>query len=199
LAGGRSADRVEGIVRAMGGDRRITVQEYDRMVERGDFVGVPRIELLAGEIIQKPQPGPRCAESIVSLGELLYQACGTRLRAARQIPILLDDESEPEPDLLVFRPRKWETHLTPGEVLLVVEVADSSIDYDRNRKFPRYAAAGIPEAWLFDVFGAILERHSEPFEGRYRRVEAARRGESLSSTVLPGLTLAVDDILAGGR
>lgn len=176
--------------------RLVTVQEYDRMVERGDFVGVPRIELLAGEIIQKPQPGPRCADIIGNLGDLLHQACGKTWCVSRQIPILLDPESEPEPDLLAFRPRKWETHLTPGEVLLVIEVADSSIDYDRNRKFPRYAAAGIPEAWLFDIFAGILKRHTEPFEGRYRRVEAARRGEAPTSTTLPGLKLAVDDILA---
>ena len=111
-------------------------------------------------------------------------------------PFLLDDESQPEPDLVVYRRRKRETHPTPDDILLLVEVADSSLDYDRNRKFPRYAAAGIPEAWLFDVFAGILERHTEPFEGRYRRVEAARRGEALISTTLPGLTLAVDDILA---
>jgi Uma2 family endonuclease len=116
-----------------------------------------------------------------------------------QIPILLDDDSQPEPDLVVYLDREWTTHPTPDGILLVVEVADSSLVYDRDRKFPRYAAAGIAEAWLFDVFGAILERHSEPFEGRYRRVETARRGESLSSTVLSGLTLTVNEILAGGR
>jgi len=88
------------------------------------------------------------------------------------------------------------THPTPGDILLVVEVADRSLDYDRNRKFPRYAAAGIPEAWLFDVFAGVLERHTEPYEGRYRHLVTARRGEALASTTLPDLSLAVDAILA---
>ena len=109
---------------------------------------------------------------------------------------MLDPTSEPEPDLLVFRTRQRAAHLTADDILLVIEVSDSSLTYDRERKFPRYAAADIPEAWIFDVFAGILERHTEPFEGRYRRVETVRSGESLPSTTLPALILAVDDILA---
>jgi Uma2 family endonuclease len=110
-------------------------------------------------------------------------------------PILLDDESEPDPDLTVFRRRKRTTHPLPADLLLLVEVSDTTLDYVRNWKFPRYAAAGIPEAWLFDVVAGILERHTEPYEGRYRHLVTARRGETLSSTTLPGVSLAVDEIL----
>jgi Uma2 family endonuclease len=110
-------------------------------------------------------------------------------------PILLDDESEPDPDLNVFRRRKRTTHPSTADILLLVEVADTMLDYVRDWKFPRYTAAGIPEAWLFDVFAGVLERHTDPYEGRYRPIVTVRRGESLPSTTLPGVSLAVDDIM----
>jgi Uma2 family endonuclease len=81
-------------------------------------------------------------------------------------------------------------------VLMVIEVADTSRDYDRNAKFPRYGAAGIPEAWLFDLVGERIERHTEPGPHGYRQIALAGRGETLTSTVLPGLTFAADALLA---
>jgi len=173
-----------------------TAQEYAKMAEFGIFPAEVRVELLAGEIIEQAKVSPLCARCVVNLTELLHNADAENHRVGVSIPLLLDERSVPEPDLMVYRRRKRETHPTPDDILLVIEVADSSLDYDRNRKFPRYAAAGIPEAWLFDIFAGVLERHTAPFEGRYRRVEAARQGESLTSTTVPGLTLAVDDILA---
>jgi Uma2 family endonuclease len=77
----------------------------------------------------------------------------------------------------------------------VIEVADTSLAYDRNVKLPLYAAASIPESWLYDVGAAAIERHSQPRNRRYRLVALAGRGESLTSTVLPAVTLSVDDIL----
>jgi Uma2 family endonuclease len=176
--------------------RRFTVQEYEQMIAAGVLREGERVELLEGEIITMAAMGLRHATCLDNITDTVYEHKVPGLRISVQRPILLDDESEPEPDLLVFRRRKRTTHPTPQDILFVVEGADRTIDYDRNRKFPRYAAAGIPEAWLFDVNAGILERHTEPFEGRYRRVEAARRGETLTSTTLPGLILAVDDILA---
>jgi Uma2 family endonuclease len=176
--------------------RRFTVQEYEQIVAAGVLREGERVELLEGEIITMAAMGLRHATCLGNITDVVYDHKTPGLGIGVQRPILLDGESEPGPDLFVFRRRKRTTHPTPQDILFVVEVADSTIDYDRNRKFPRYAAAGIPEAWLFDVSAGILERHTEPFEGRYRRVEAARRGETLASTTLPGLTLAVDDILA---
>lgn len=176
--------------------RRFTVEEYEQMLTAGVLREGERIELLGGEIVAMAAIGLPHAQCMVNIDYLVKRQAPDACRVGVQIPILLDDESQPEPDVVVYRRRKRETHPTPDDILLVVEVADSSLDYDRNRKFPRYAAAGIPEAWLFDIFAGILERRTEPFEGRYRRVEAARQGESLTSTTVPGLTLAVDDILA---
>lgn len=79
-------------------------------------------------------------------------------------------------------------------MLLLIEVADSSIDYDRNRKMPRYASAGILESWLVDVTAQTIARYSEPHGGRYQQVAIAQRGQTLDSVVLPTVTIAVDRI-----
>ncbi len=138
----------------------------------------------------------RHAACLVHCDYLLKRQVPDEYRVGVLTPILLDDMSEPEPDLVVYQPRRRTTPPTPGDILLVVEIADSSLDYDRNQKFPRYAAAGIPEAWLLDLTTGILERHSAPYAGRYRHVVTAQAGESLDSLVLPGLSLPLDDILA---
>jgi Uma2 family endonuclease len=171
-----------------------TVQEYEQLVASGFFAKRGRVELLGGEIVEMAAMGLPHANSMVNLDYMLKRQTPADCRVGVQIPILLDHESEPEPDLVVYRRRKRETHPTPAEILLVVEVSDSTLEYDRNQKFPRYAA-GIPEAWLFDVGAAILERHTNPYEGRYRHLVTARRGESLASTTLPDVSLAVDEIL----
>lgn len=172
-----------------------TVQEYEQLVTTGFFAGRGRVELLGGEIVEMAAMGLSHATRIVNLDYMLKRQTPADCRVGVQIPILLDDESEPEPDLVVYHRRKRTTHPAPADILLLVEVSDTTLDYDRNQKFPRYAAAGIPEAWLFDVVAGVLERHTEPYEGRYRHLVTARRGETLASTTLPDVSLAVDDIL----
>ena len=81
----------------------------------------------------------------------------------------------------------------------MVEIVDTSLAYDRDRKFPRYSEADLPESWLLDVFTSVLERHTVPYAGRYRELVTARRGESLSSTTVPGLILSVDEIVHEGE
>ncbi|HEY8598877.1 MAG TPA: Uma2 family endonuclease [Thermomicrobiales bacterium] len=175
---------------------QFTVHQYDQMVAAGVFDENTRVELLDGEIIVMAAMGVRHATCLVNFDYLLKRQVPREYRVAGQIPILLDDMSEPEPDLVVYRPRRRTTPPIPADILLVVEIADSSLDYDRNQKFPRYAAAGIPEAWLLDLTAGILERHSAPYAGRFRSVVTVRADESLDSTVLPGLSLPVDEILA---
>ena len=176
--------------------RRFTAREYERMVAAGIFVERGRVELLEGEIIEMAAMGVAHATCLNNFDYLLKRQVPDSYRVNVQVPILLDDSSEPEPDLVVYHRRKRSTHPTPDEIVLVVEIADRSLDYDWNRKFPRYAAAGIPEAWLFDVFAGVLERHTDPYAGRYRQVTTARGGETLASTMLPDVHLAVEAILA---
>jgi len=117
-----------------------------------------------------------------------------------QDPIRLDDETMPQPDFAIVRDRRYrDGHPTPLDIVTVFEVADSSRAYDRGLKFPRYAAAGIAEAWLVDLTGNLVERHSDPCDGAYRQVVTARAGETLASTVLADLIIPVDTVLGIGE
>lgn len=174
--------------------RRFTVAEFERMGEAGIFGEDDRVELLAGEIVTMSPIKELHVLVVNRLGYRLYRAVGDDLTVSVQNPIRLGEHDEPLPDLAVLRGADRGL-ADAADVLLVMEVADSSRDYDRNRKLPRYAAAGIPESWLFDLVAGIAERHTDPHDGLYRRVALARRGESLESTVLPGLTINVGDIL----
>jgi len=176
--------------------RRFTVEDYHRMAEAGILGEDDRVELIAGEIVEMSPVGGRHVEAVSRFTRLLSRQVGDGMLVNVQSPIRLTNDGEPEPDLAVVRDRAYGGELpTAADVLLVIEVADTSLAYDRNVKLPLYAAAGIPEAWLYDVGAAAIERHSEPRNGRYRLVALAGRGESLTSTVLPAVTLSVDDIL----
>jgi Uma2 family endonuclease len=115
-----------------------------------------------------------------------------------QNPVRLSRHSEPQPDLLLLRYREDEYesgHPGPDNVLLVVEVADTTVASDRRVKLPKYAAAGIPEAWLVNLPRNSIEVHREPRDGRYQQVTVYRRGDSITLLTLPDITVSVDAIL----
>ena len=178
---------------------RFTVDDYHRMAEAGILSEDDRVELIDGEIVRMSPIGNRHAWCVRRLVQLLTRRTGDHEAIVdSQNPIRLGPYSEPQPDVVVLRFREdyYPEHPTPTDVLLVIEVADTSLAYDRQVKLPLYAQAGIPEVWLVDLTGDAIERHSEPSEGGYRRVERVGRGETLVSLSLPSLTLRVDDVLA---
>jgi len=176
--------------------RTFTAAEYERMIEIGILSEDERIELLGGEICAMSPIGVRHAYTVRTLTNLFVKHVGHAAIIDVQNPIRLDDDSMPLPDIAVLHPRNYSSALpTPADVLLLIEVADSSLAYDRGMKFPRYAAAGIPEAWLVDLTAEIVERHTEPRDGLYRQITIARAGDTLASTVLPELTIAVSAVL----
>ena len=127
---------------------------------------------------------------------LLSRQLGDDALVSVQNPLRLSDDDEPQPDLAVLRDRDYGDAVpTAADALLVIEVADTSRDADRNTKLPLYAAAGIAEAWLVDLVAESIERHTEPRANGYRLIARAGRGESLASTVLPALTLVADAVL----
>jgi Uma2 family endonuclease len=176
--------------------RRFTVAEYQRMGEVGIFAEDDRVELIAGEMYQMSPIGIRHARCVNRLNRILSRMAGPDMLVGVQNPIYPSDESAPQPDLSIIYDRDpgalWPI---PADILLVIEVSDSTLAYDRGTKLPLYAAAGIAEAWLVDLAAATLERHTEPRDGLYSLVARARPGESLASTVLPTLTIPVADIL----
>lgn len=178
--------------------RRFTVEEYYRMAEAGILAEDDRVELLDGEIVQMSPIGSRHAGTVARLSELLRDAVGKRALVWVQNPIRLSDTSEPQPDVCLLRPREdyfTRSHPRPQDVLLVIEVAETSLRYDREVKLPAYARARIPEAWLFDLEGDRLHQFRDPSEDGYRSCHEYGRGEVIVGDALPGLRIPVDEIL----
>jgi Uma2 family endonuclease len=178
--------------------RRFTVDEYYRMAEANILSEDDRVELLEGEIMQMTPIGSRHAACVDRLNMLLGSRCGQQAIVRVQNPIRLDEHSEPQPDvaLLRFRPDFYaQAHPRPEEVLLLVEVAETSTEFDRQVKVPLYAQAGISEVWLVDLAGECLTVYVKPSARVYEQVQRFERGETISPQALPELKLDVTKIL----
>lgn len=176
----------------------ITVEVYHFMAERGAFAPDERVELLDGEIREMSPIGSLHARCVNLLTEFLNRVFAGRYIVSSQNPIVLDDLSEPQPDIALLRRREdfYKSALpSANEVALVIEVADSSVAFDRYRKFPNYASAGIPEAWLIDLESELVEVHFQPKEDTYGMVKIYRRGEDAASETMPELSIGVDELL----
>jgi Uma2 family endonuclease len=178
--------------------RRFSVDDYHRMAEAGILGEDDRVELVAGEIVQMSPIGSRHAACVKRLNRLLSARLGEDVLIGIQDPVALAGDLEPQPDVSILRAREddYAQELPgPHDVLLVIEVAETSLAYDREVKLPLYAAQGIAEAWLVNLADEVLERHTEPSPRGYRLVARAGRGEELASTVLPSLSLQAGSIL----
>ena len=177
---------------------RFTLDEYHRMALAGVLHEDDRVELLDGQIVQMTPIGVRHAACVNRVNALITGLTGTRATVSIQNPLIVGEHEEPQPDIAVLRYRAdgYQTgHPRALDTLLVVEVADTSLAYDRDVKIPLYARAGIPEAWLVDLTTDRIGVHREPHAGRYTDVRSASPGDILSPVRLPAVTLAVSDIL----
>lgn len=176
-------------------DRRFTVDEYHRMAEAGIIGPDERVELIDGRIVAMNPIGSPHAWCVKRVNRA-FARLGDRVMLSIQDPLRLDDNGEPEPDVAVLRPDAPEDrHPGPGDVLLVVEVADTSLAYDRGTKAPLYVRHGIPELWIVDLGGERVEVHREPSPSGYRLVRALGRGQRASPLFAPDLVVEVDAIL----
>ena len=174
--------------------RAFTVDEYQRLGEAGIIGAHERVELIAGRIVEMDPIGPGHIWSVNRLNRAFAGRPGVVVSV--QNPIRLDDRSEPEPDLVVLRADAVQDRTpSPRDALLVVEVADSSLGYDRGTKRPLYARAGIAELWIADLGGERIEVHREPSPAGYRTVRLFVRGERLAPAFAPDLPIEVDAIL----
>lgn len=166
------------------------------MGEAGILRDDERVELIYGEVVEMNPIGSRHAACVRELNWLLSKQLGDEFRVGVQNPVRLDSGLEPQPDLAVVRARDYGGALPgPEDVLLLIEVADTSLAYDRGVKLTTYAEAGIREVWIVDLTGGTIERHTNVFGEGYRFTARAGRGEELRSEVLPGLSLRADDVL----
>ena len=178
--------------------RKFTVAEYYRMAEVGILKRDERVELIEGKIIVMPPIGPEHANNVDEYIDVFAQYARDRFRIRIQNPVRLSDESEPEPDvaLLRRRPEGYGTaHPTPADVLLVIEVAHSSLEYDRSIKAHIYGRSGVPETWVRNLPEDCIERFTEPGPDGYALHTIHRRGETLTPVSIPSLELAVADLL----
>jgi Uma2 family endonuclease len=177
--------------------RRFTVHDYHRMGEAGILHEDDRVELIEGEIVEMTAIGTRHFSCVNGLTRLLVVSVGGEAIISVQNSVRLNEYTEPQPDLAVIRPRDYRASLPePDDVLLLIEVSDTTLPYDRGVKLPLYARAGIREVWIVDLPGETIERYTAPSANGYRRVEQMRRGQTLESTSLPGLAPSVDEVLA---
>ena len=175
-----------------------TVAEYRRMGEAGIFSEDDRVELIGGEVVEMSPIGERHAACVAVLTQLITLKLRLSALVWAQNPVVLDDYSEPQPDLAVLKPRpdNYRTSKpTPGDVLLVIEVSDSTLEYDRGVKMPLYAGAGIPEAWLVNLPDERIEVYSDPEGGEYRNARPFARGQRLQSQTLASLRVSVSKVL----
>jgi Uma2 family endonuclease len=177
--------------------RRFTVHDFHRMGEAGILHEDDRVELIEGEIVEMAAIGTRHFACVNALNRLLVRGVGDEAIVSVQNPVRLDEHTEPQPDLTVLRTRDYRRSLPgPGDVLLLIEVSDTTLSYDRGVKLPLYARAGIPEVWVVDLASEIVERHTDPSGDGYRHVEQARRGGKIESATLPELALNIDAVLS---
>jgi len=176
---------------------RLTIAEYYRMGEVGIFPQDARVELIEGEVIDMPPIGSLRAGTVDSIADVVRLACGGRAIVRTQNPVFLSLHSEPQPDIALLRPRAdfyRSAHPTPADVLLIVEVADTSLAYDTQIKLPLYARHGIPEVWLADLPNRRFLVHRTPTQMRFQDVQTLTDLSAVTPLLLPGVSVDLSDV-----
>ncbi|MGH9065165.1 MAG: Uma2 family endonuclease [Acidimicrobiales bacterium] len=175
-----------------------TVEQWHRLGEVGLFGEDSRAELLDGEVVDMSPIGALHALCVKRLIRMFSMLVGEAAIISAQDPVVLDDRSEPQPDLALLRPpleRYAAAHPGPEDIFLVVEVADTSLVWDRDHKAPLYGRAGVGECWVVDLSTGEVLVLGRPSPDGYLTSRRARRGERLDVPGLPGTMVAVDDVL----
>lgn len=178
--------------------RLFNITEYHQMLEAGILTERDRVELMAGEIIPMSPIGYRHASIVARLDDQLADRIGKQALRWIQNPILLDDQSQPQPDVVLLHPRPdyyASGHPQPKDIYLLVEVADSSITYDREIKIPLYAQAGISEVWLIDLNENTLEVYRNPLRDRFSHIQILQPNLTISSLAFPEITFTVAELV----
>ena len=179
----------------------ISVDEFLRMGEAGIFAPEARLELIEGGILEMAPIGSPHAGAVNSLTELFIHLAYGLATVTVQNPFIADDISMPQPDLLLAKPRAdrySKSHPTPADILLLIEVADTTLRFDLRRKAPFYARRGIAEVWVVDVNDRVVHMFREPSASGYRTALTAAVGDKVAPTALPQVEITVADIFRDG-
>ena len=178
--------------------RRLTADDFDQMCSAGILTADDRVELIDGELIEMPPMGPPHTGIVNRLAKILFSRVGDAAELRVQSSVRLSNHTQPEPDLAVVKPDPRHyllRHPRPADILLAIEVADSSLDYDREQKVPRYAAAGVAEVWLVDVGQKQVIIYSAPSSGGYVHSRTVAWVEEIVATRVEGLRLTFEEFL----
>ncbi len=178
--------------------RKFSVEHYHQMAQAGILTEDDRVELIRGEIVEMSPIGRRHAACVNRLNALFNQRLAQAVIVGVQNPVELDDNSEPQPDLALLRPRPdfYEAgHPRPEDILLLVEVADTTVEFDREIKIPLYAEDGISEVWLVDINAQCLDVYRQPSPNGYQDIQKYQRGQSVFVQVFPNVSFTVDEVL----
>jgi len=177
--------------------RLLTLDEYHTIGAAGVLKEDDRIELIEGEMIEMAPIGSRHMAKVNRLARLLSQSIGAQAIVSVQNPIALPPRNEPQPDVTLLKPRgdDYESGLPGAEdILLVIEVADTTVAYDRDVKMPIYARYGIIEAWLVDIQAGSLSIFLDPGEKGYRRLLSPTKTETITPSLLPNVSIRLRDL-----
>jgi Uma2 family endonuclease len=177
---------------------RFTVDQYHELAKAGILSEECRVELIDGEIIEMSPIGAEHMYCVAYLTAAFIRGLADRAVIWPQNSLRLGEHSEPEPDIVLLRPplERYRAIIPwTADALLVVEVADTSLRYDRELKLPRYAATGVPEVWIVDLNGGAVEMYRGPTSDGYRTRARSLRGEEIAAAAFPDLHLPVSEIL----
>ena len=178
--------------------RAFTIHDYARMRESGILTEDDRVELIDGEIRNMSPIGPHHAAIVTKVVTFLISQISDEAIISSQNPVRLNDYTEPQPDIAVlhYRDDYYAQALpTADDILLLIEVADTTLKYDREEKMPRYAQAGVPEAWIVNLAEQLVEQYTLPVKGQYTHLQKVLLGDTVTSLTLPVITLNTSLIL----
>jgi Uma2 family endonuclease len=176
-----------------------SVEEFQRISEAGIFPPDSRFELIRGEIIEMPNPTRLHSGRVNKLTRVFTMKLGESAIVCIQNPMFIDKMSEPRPDVVICKPLPelfGPFEPDPADVLLLVEISDTSLRYDTKIKSRLYAEVGIPEYWILNIPDGVLQIQTDPMDGEYRRIESFKRGQTITAHMLPGVVFTSDELLA---
>jgi len=178
--------------------KRFTVDDYYRMAEAGILTETDRVELIEGEIVEMSPIGDRHAMAVNRATMIFTRGIGDQAVVSIQNAAHIDRYNEPQPDVVLIRPREGfygTRHPRPEDVVLLIEVSDTTLRFDRSVKLPIYARSGICEVWIVDLINNAIHVHREPTGRSYAVIGTKGRGESISVQAFPKFEIKVDDLL----
>ena len=178
--------------------KKFTVGQYHQMIESGILTDRDRVELLQGEIIEMSPIGIQHAACVDRLNELLVRELGARAIVRVQNPIQLSTKSEPQPDFAILQRRSdfyVNGHPQPRDVFALIEVSDTTVEFDRTVKAPIYAKDNIAEVWIVDLNAEAVQIYREPSASGYQHLQTFRRGQAIAFQAFTDIQFTVDQLL----